>query len=360
MPNLTNRKILIFAPWIPPHRNSEAHVTGRLLLAFQRAGIYFDVISSPPSGVENQEDQLQTWAPLSKSQHIVPNVQPSAASVMFHRVSCMLTSGHIVPGGMTWADYAIKEGKRLAKIGKYDLIMSRSQPAIGHLPALVLSKKLNIPWVANWNDIEPAIRSPIPYGSGLAAKISINFNNYLEDVIDSASQHTLCSERSLEYMEKIFPKLKTKASVIPHLAIVDKYDLPKYSKKGIFTICHAGTFDGRRSPTVLFKALTLFLEKVDRKNVRVNFLGNNYAGETGFDIPSHLQDVVTVHPWADYEMTGRQMSMADVLLVIEASMEESIFLPGKFSEYVNFCRPILALTPQLSTLRDIMSHKGGG
>ncbi len=192
------------------------------------------------------------------------------------------------------------------------------------------------------------------------AKIPYLFDRYLRAVIDSATWHTLCAERSRIYMSQTYPALRPKSSVIPHLSIIDYDQLPQYSKNQWFTVSHAGTFDGRRSPVVFFKALEIFLKRVDPKSVRVKFLGNSYSGEIGFEIPLQLRDIVEVCPWSDYEVTGKKMSEADVLMVIEAEMDESIFLPGKFVEYVSCNRPILALTPKASTIRDIMVHTGGG
>lgn len=51
---------------------------------------------------------------------------------------------------------------------------------------------------------------------------------------------------------------------------------------------------------------------------------------------------------------------SDVLLVLEAPYEEGIYLPSKFVDYVQTGRPILAISPKIGTVKDILSEHGGG
>jgi hypothetical protein len=48
------------------------------------------------------------------------------------------------------------------------------------------------------------------------------------------------------------------------------------------------------------------------------------------------------------------------VLVIEADMPESPFLPSKFADYAVTGRPIIAVTPRISPIRDYLDRCGGG
>jgi hypothetical protein len=54
------------------------------------------------------------------------------------------------------------------------------------------------------------------------------------------------------------------------------------------------------------------------------------------------------------------MRAAQALLVVEADMPISPFLPSKFADYAHAKRPILAITPPVSAIRDYLAKYGGG
>jgi hypothetical protein len=54
------------------------------------------------------------------------------------------------------------------------------------------------------------------------------------------------------------------------------------------------------------------------------------------------------------------LAKSDVLVIIEAPLTEGIFMPGKLVDYVQIGRPILALSPVVGTINDIVSKHGGG
>jgi hypothetical protein len=51
---------------------------------------------------------------------------------------------------------------------------------------------------------------------------------------------------------------------------------------------------------------------------------------------------------------------AVALLVLEADMPESPFLPSKFADYARVGRPIIAVTPNRSPIRQYLNQYGGG
>ncbi|NJK97067.1 MAG: glycosyltransferase family 4 protein, partial [Bacteroidales bacterium] len=51
---------------------------------------------------------------------------------------------------------------------------------------------------------------------------------------------------------------------------------------------------------------------------------------------------------------------SDALLVLEADMETSPFLPSKFADYMLIGKPIIAVTPQVSPIRDYLKTYSQG
>jgi glycosyltransferase involved in cell wall biosynthesis len=61
-----------------------------------------------------------------------------------------------------------------------------------------------------------------------------------------------------------------------------------------------------------------------------------------------------------YLDTMSRLAQSDVLLVIEAPCEEGVFLPSKVADYACLGKPILAVSPPIGTLNDLLSDCGGG
>jgi hypothetical protein len=54
------------------------------------------------------------------------------------------------------------------------------------------------------------------------------------------------------------------------------------------------------------------------------------------------------------------LAAAAVSVVIEATLPEGIFFPSKVADFVQVGRPILAVSPAVGTLNDLLSSYGGG
>ena len=58
-----------------------------------------------------------------------------------------------------------------------------------------------------------------------------------------------------------------------------------------------------------------------------------------------LSDLVEVREGVDYLGSLREMSEADVLVLVEAPAETNLFLPSKLVDYLGAGPPVLAITP---------------
>jgi hypothetical protein len=60
----------------------------------------------------------------------------------------------------------------------------------------------------------------------------------------------------------------------------------------------------------------------------------------------------------DYKTSLALMESADLLLVIDAPFDQSVFLPSKLVDYIGAQRPIFAITPP-GTSAKLVSDLGG-
>jgi hypothetical protein len=58
----------------------------------------------------------------------------------------------------------------------------------------------------------------------------------------------------------------------------------------------------------------------------------------------------------NYEASLNHICSASVCLLIEASMDESIFFPSKLADYLVCGKPVLALSPRAGTVADLASR----
>ena len=73
-----------------------------------------------------------------------------------------------------------------------------------------------------------------------------------------------------------------------------------------------------------------------------------------------VENVIKIEAAVPYSQMPEMLAKSDVLVIIEAPLKESIFLPAKIVDYVQIGRPILALAPVVGTITDIFSTHGGG
>lgn len=338
-------------------------MNGKLALAFLGHGWEVEAISLPNENraVASKQKDNSFWNPLRGIIHAVPSRYVKGIPLILDKIGGTLLTGHLVPG-IAWARYALSESLNLSGGKPFNVILSRSWPIGAHLPALIASRKMGIPWIANWNDPDPPVRNPVPYGEGPSAPISYWLSNYMRSVATSASCHTFPSTRMMDYMTGMYPEMKGKAFVIPHVALSGANTQTR-NGNGRFVLCHAGYLGTRRDPSNLFQALSIFLSKtkVDA-TIKLVLMGNDYdlQEKFRFSIPSGVSDIVELYPWSDYTRSTDFMKKADVLIIIEAALQDGIYLPSKLTDYVECGRPILAISPKNGVISDLVKKYGGG
>jgi len=247
----------------------------------------------------------------------------------------------------------------IAQKNQYAVILSRSLPDAGHMPALKLSMVAQIPWLANWND--PTMdKNPPPTGKGIDAKLGVHLNRLLKDTKNKASWLTFPSERMRQYICSYLGEgAIEKSSAVPHAAM--QFSSKSTADNTTFKFCHAGNLYASRNPETFLRSLHDFYKRIKgRHKIEVTIIGIenvNLKEKAKHYNVDHLMHFTGSLSYAD---TLATLAQNDVLIVLEGQYEVGIYLPSKFVDYVQIGRPILAISPQISTLNDILSKCGGG
>lgn len=259
-----------------------------------------------------------------------------------------------------WCYKAYRKAKMIHSETSVDYIFSRIMPQYGHLPALLFKKHTNIPWIANWSDPMPRNKAPKPYGSGVDSPIPKIQQYYLQKICQYANCHTFPSEYLKDFYLHYLPAKKEKSFTLAH--IIDKDITPSIPKHNILKLSHIGGGLIQRDPTLFFKALKNVLEKIEFQDIliQVDFIGpiegnvDCKAKDTGVDKIVHFAGKRPYNEALEY------IKQADILLIIEAPMEEGIFLPSKVADILGYHKPMFAVSPPKGVLKDLITQLKGG
>ena len=237
------------------------------------------------------------------------------------------------------------------------MVVTSSHWLSAHLAGLWLMKRHpTVSWIARFSD--PWMDNPRSLLIGSVRSINQQLENA---VFGKADVLFFTSEETREVISKRMPsETSAKMRVIPHCfdPVLYPRDRAAPSAAATYVIRHLGHFYGQRSPVPLFKAI----EKLSREEpglftgVSVEIVGSlGHYGESLHRFPAAVR-VVRLPPTVDYGRSLEMMTKASCLLVIDAPIETSIFLPSKLIDYFGGGR--FVFTPD-GTVSRILRGLGG-
>lgn len=366
-PVIVNRvkkpRILMIAPVFYPYPPvwPEGMVNAKLALAMKNAGWHIDiVVAGHTKAINRYPSEATVWQELADNVHIIDQGQrKTAVQRMFNAFRGLVLTGQMLHG-LGWGLSVLDRVSKLNAEYRYDAIISRAIPDYAHFAALLVHRKTGLPWIANWNDPTPNHKFPPPYGQGPFSPLAPNIKKWYGAVCRHCSWHVFPSERLREYMCAYLPgRIKEKSSVIPHLAM-QRFSIAPQPHEG-FSLCYAGSVLPPREVTVFFEGIRRFRQFLEKSDLFcVRFLVDKPEIVAERANVMGVADVVKIEASVDYSQMPGVLAQSDVLVIIEAPLEEGIFLPSKIADYAQIGRPILALSPPRGTIVDIFSKHGGG
>lgn len=348
----------MIAPAFAPKNNPEAVVNAKLVLAFLSKGFEVDVISNgKKSNYAYTQEIDRLWLPLINNIYEieVPSLKKIARYADLFK--CVIKTGQLIEG-CRWAYYAYKKALELTENKKYNVIISRAMPDVAHLPALLLSKKKGIKWIANWNDPHPE-KAPHPWER--IRGFSFFKSKYNKALINNIDWHTFPSNKMRTYMaDYLSKKILERSSVFPHIGLSQK--IVKTQDLRYFKICYAGALYKGRDPSSLFNAISEILDETVRlRNViKIVLLGDFSNWIIDLIEKYHLGDNVIIQKSLCFSNSLDFISEMDLLFLLETDYTDGIFLPSKMVDYYQVNRPILAIGPENSEVQGILIEHGGG
>jgi hypothetical protein len=361
--NLDKPRILMIAPVFYPYPPvwPEGMVNAKLALAIKKAGWHIDIIVAGYPHASNRYPSEETvWKALAPDVHIIRREDHrSFARKLLDTMRVFIMTGQLLRQ-LAWGLSVLDVTKKLYIQHHHDVIISRAVPDYAHFAALLVHRNLGIPWIANWNDPTPNHKFPPPYGEGPFSPLALNTQKWYTSICKHCSWHTFPTERLREYICSYLPgQIYSKSSVIPHVAM-EGFSAAPGTHEG-FSLCYAGSVQPPRNVNVFFEGIKKFVVLSDiQESFTVRFLVDKQAMVADRAAAMGLENIVKIEDTVPYSEMPEALSRSNILVIIEAPLEEGIFMPSKIVDYAQIGLPILALAPVIGTVNDIFSKHGGG
>jgi len=349
-------RVLIFSPE-KPYTGPESIVTGKLMRAMIDHGWAVEMIFHE---VELLYSSDSDYLSILEFCHGIENKYLKALAKKNRRTLLSRVISHI--DVLLWIVKSYSLACNIKKSCPPDLVLSRIMPSYGHIPALLFKIRYRkIPWISNWSDPLPRIKAPSPYGHGPDARAGKLNMFFLRFIIKQSDWNTFPSERLMNYYNRYLPELKNKCSVLPHVLLKKQgQKIQTSNNKGFVLLTHIGSL-GLRNPEKLIQAFAK-IKETHTSNVNMIF---EFVGPFDHNLAevverNNLRDSVYIKGTRSYGETLEIIRKSDLMLVIEAPTEEGIFLPSKVTDYLQCGKPILALSPDIGVMSDLLGLYRGG
>jgi glycosyltransferase involved in cell wall biosynthesis len=361
-------RVLMFAPAFAPSFFSEALVNSKLALAMLDAGWEVVVFAAPGGGKVYSSGWGEPWSRLEAVRRDPPDHQRSGLAGNAARLLGAIRTGHPI-GSASWADRAARAALELHREQPFDLALSRSTSCIAHLPAMLFRRRLGDAapvWIANWND-PPSHRFPPPYCYPVPPLQRLLKDRYLRAAATTADVNTFPSEQLRDYLAEPLgldtadtPMLR-RGLIIPHIGMGWRPgSAAAPADPSRFRICHAGNLSRERDPTLLFKAFAKVAKRYPEIRCEIEIIGQLDPAFEAVAAEFGLTGVIRKITGMPFLDCLERLAEADLLVLIEAPCERGVFLPSKLIDYVEVGRPLLALSPSVGAVRDLIEcHEFG-
>jgi glycosyltransferase involved in cell wall biosynthesis len=352
-----NRRLLAISWDIPPMSGPRAVQVTRLLKHLVPLGWESTVIGfGPESNRYNKDPELadRLRAPGVTLVH-VPSLEERLPVRALWRIVPPLK--HFPDEKRVWVGAAARAAVNAAGHTRFGALVSFAQPWSDHLVGLRLKQATGLCWVAHFSDPW----SDSPYGPRSAWHRRV-WRRMEERVIRHADAVVFVNAQTANRtLAKYPPSWRQKAHVIPHGFDEEIATGTEARRVGApLRIVHTGRFyEGARTPVPLLHALASLARGRDLSSqLRVTFVGPLIPAYQKAATDLELGSIVEFAPRVPAAEAERHAADADLLLVVDAPAEESLFLPSKVVEYLPLLKPILALTPACGATADLVRAAG--
>ena len=360
------RRLLLVSYCFPPQRNPESLLVLATTKALVAAGWHVTVVTVDPSQTPEAVDQ-DLIGEIPESVFIVRtgNLERYLSAVPRIRRICWYGLEFLgLPEQQCGWFFAARDAvqDQLAS-GQFDIVHSWASYQTSNIVALVTRKCHKLPWVAHFSD--PWTDSPYYRPASFLQKIESR--KIERSIIEKADAVVFTTPETVNLvMKKYSLEFRKKACVVPHgydpsLLLPDQNRIsaePVIKKR--LTITHTGAFyPGLREPKPLLYALAMLNQtKGLAERIHFRLVGPNATRYQSLVMSLGLEGIVELLPPVGRRDAILEAARADILLVIDAPADESVFLPSKLIDYLMFKKHIYGISPSRGATARVLNEAG--
>ncbi len=368
-------RLLIVAFYFPPTGGGGVQRTLKFCKFLPEFGIDVHVLTPDDSKWFARDDGLLESVPESTTVHRCRFVGPRSS---FHsdairgrsrlgRIGVEARYAYqraLIPDKATpWMATALPAGIGIVRREGIDVVMSTSPPTSAHLVAEAIATATRRPFVADFRDSwldNPHRRYE---KAGVRAKRTV-IARMASSVGRRSSALVAATGTIAQELGRMHPSAAHKTTVIENGADFDDFDGLDHRPNQRFTIVHAGSFFGHRTPNVFLLAVQRLLERRPelRGRLLVRFIGELRAEHREYARSLAIDEAWREEGFLPYAESIAAQRAADALLLLipDAGGRGDSVLSGKVFEYVASRRPVLAAVPPNGAAANLIRGIGAG
>jgi len=268
------------------------------------------------------------------------------------KISRLIRANLFIPDARVgWYPSLVKQGMKIIREEKPEIIFSTSPPHSVQLGAKKLAKKSKLPWIADFRDpwIEAYWESDIERFP-LIQQLNRKFE---KNVLESADMVTTVSEGFVDLFSK---KASNNYDVLYHgFDFINKEAMTTEK----FTILYIGNMSKYQSAKPILRAIQKLSEN-EKKKTEFVVVGQVFDGFD--DLMVEFRDIkIITHDYMPYHEAMEFSRQASILLLINpVPIYGAQLIPVKIYDYIALRKPILAIGSKGGRLEDLINETGSG
>ena len=260
-----------------------------------------------------------------------------------------------------WIMPAVRAGLETIRRCRPEVIYTTSPYASAHLIGLILSRRMRLPWVADFRD--PWRGNPFHYISSPAID---RWDGWLERRVVRWADELICVTPTMtEQLVRRYPFVASKCSTIMNgfdSKRITNIEPHRVAPKDHFVLTHAGQFYGSRDPGVWFDAIGRLIDKRKELAGRIHLQLIGADSFAGRSLQSLAKDAgvagcVRILGTLDHRATLGYLAGSDALILAGTSGAGSeLQVPNKLFEYLAMRKPIVATCSQRNPVAGILKQ----
>ena len=245
---------------------------------------------------------------------------------------------------------AVKKGSDIIKKNNIRVIFSSAPPYTVHLIARTLSKKHELPWVADFRD--PWTDRFYNYENKRLWLTKL-IDSYLErKVINDATALTTVSKTISEYYKKTF-------NVIHNGYDEEDFSLVNKTENNNVVISYIGTMTKSQNPLMFFESI--YELNLKEKKYQIDLIGNIHPDIKYYIEAKKYDNFIKTKPYIPHKDAIKKMCESDFLLLVIPNTEKNKgIVTGKLFEYIRSMRKIIMIGPPKSDAAKIIAQTNSG